>query len=153
MTVMWSLDVVVASVRALMQSIAKGLGNITRQWLCVLARIVEVLQVVAALADTAYTHTDLVERCSEFAAHGFILDVFPPTAEHSRCESSSRATRSRQSGGSRFPSSAASRSSSTVCGHRSVGNCCSPMTFVNEPPCLPDSCPVSRTCCSKLPKV
>ncbi|WP_289019219.1 transcription-repair coupling factor [uncultured Ornithinimicrobium sp.] len=73
--------VVVASVRALLQPIVKGLGELTPVRLQAgddrpLAEVVE------ALAGAAYTRTDMVERRGEFAVRGGILDVFPPTEEH-----------------------------------------------------------------------
>ncbi len=75
------LDVVVAPVRAVLQPIATGLGELAP----VSLRAGEespMDQVVEALAAAAYTRTDLVERRGEFAVRGGILDVFPPTAEH-----------------------------------------------------------------------
>ncbi|CAG7574261.1 transcription-repair coupling factor (superfamily II helicase) [Barrientosiimonas humi] len=75
------LQVVVASVRALMQPIAKGLGDLEPVALQVGdERPLE--QVVEALAAAAYTRTDMVERRGEFAVRGGIVDVFPPTEEH-----------------------------------------------------------------------
>jgi transcription-repair coupling factor (superfamily II helicase) len=75
------LDVVVAPVRALLQPIASGLGELVPVSLRVgEERALE--DVVEALAAAAYARTDLVERRGEFAVRGGILDVFPPTAEH-----------------------------------------------------------------------
>ena len=75
------LKIVVAPVRAVLQPIARGLGDLTPVALAAgderpLERVVEDL--VAA----AYSRTDLVERRGEFAVRGGILDVFPPTEEH-----------------------------------------------------------------------
>jgi transcription-repair coupling factor (superfamily II helicase) len=75
------LRVLVAPVRALLQPIAQGLGELAPVTLRAgderpLERVVEDL--VAA----AYTRTDLVERRGDFAVRGGILDVFPPTEEH-----------------------------------------------------------------------
>ncbi|WP_145228132.1 transcription-repair coupling factor [Rudaeicoccus suwonensis] len=75
------VDVVVASVRAVMQPIAKGLGDLAPVSLRA-GQDADLPQVVAALAGAAYTRTDLVERRGEFAVRGGILDVFPPTQEH-----------------------------------------------------------------------
>ncbi len=75
------LSVVVAPVRALLQPITKGLGDLVP----VALRPGDerpLTDVVEALADAAYTRTDLVERRGEFAVRGGILDVFPPTEEH-----------------------------------------------------------------------
>ncbi len=75
------LDVVVAPVRAVLQPIAVGLGELAPVSLRVGdERPLE--EAVEALAAAAYTRTDLVERRGEFAVRGGILDVFPPTAEH-----------------------------------------------------------------------
>ncbi|AKU15937.1 transcription-repair coupling factor [Luteipulveratus mongoliensis] len=75
------IRVVVASVRALIQPIAKGLGELVPVSLRVGdERPLE--DIVEALAAAAYTRTDMVERRGEFAVRGGILDVFPPTEEH-----------------------------------------------------------------------
>ena len=73
--------VVVASVRALLQPIVRGLGELRP----VRLRAGEerpLAEVVEALVGAAYTRTDMVERRGEFAVRGGILDVFPPTEEH-----------------------------------------------------------------------
>ena len=75
------IAVVVASVRALMQPIAKGLGDLAPVSLRI-GQEAQLPEVVQALAGAAYTRTDLVERRGEFAVRGGILDVFPPTEEH-----------------------------------------------------------------------
>ncbi len=75
------LDVVIAPVRALLQPIVVGLGDLAP----VALRQGEerpLSDVVDALAAAAYTRTDLVERRGEFAVRGGVLDVFPPTEEH-----------------------------------------------------------------------
>ena len=75
------LSVVVAPVRALLQPVTKGLGELVPVRLeAGDERPLE--DVVDALAAAAYTRTDLVERRGEFAVRGGILDVFPPTEEH-----------------------------------------------------------------------
>ena len=43
---------------------------------------IELDAAVEALANAAYTRTDLVEKRGDFAVRGGILDVFPPTEEH-----------------------------------------------------------------------
>ncbi|AXH97304.1 transcription-repair coupling factor [Ornithinimicrobium avium] len=73
--------VVVASVRALLQPLVRGLGDLVP----VRLRAGDerpLSEVVDALAAAAYTRTDMVERRGEFAVRGGILDVFPPTEEH-----------------------------------------------------------------------
>lgn len=75
------LSVVVAPVRAVLQPITKGLGELVPVALRAGdERPME--DVVDALVAAAYTRTDLVERRGEFAVRGGILDVFPPTEEH-----------------------------------------------------------------------
>jgi len=75
------LSVVVAPVRALLQPIATGLGELVPVKLLP-GDERPLADVVDALAAAAYTRTDLVERRGEFAVRGGILDVFPPTEEH-----------------------------------------------------------------------
>ncbi|HEU4998140.1 MAG TPA: transcription-repair coupling factor [Lapillicoccus sp.] len=75
------LSVVVAPVRAVLQPVARGLGELAP--VALTAGDERPLEdVVDALAAAAYTRTDLVERRGEFAVRGGILDVFPPTEEH-----------------------------------------------------------------------
>ncbi|MFM6847664.1 MAG: transcription-repair coupling factor [Terrabacter sp.] len=75
------LSVVVAPVRALLQPLTKGLGDLVP--VALRAGDERPLEdVVDALVAAAYTRTDLVERRGEFAVRGGILDVFPPTEEH-----------------------------------------------------------------------
>ena len=75
------VDVVVAPVRALLQPLVKGLGDL----MPVALRAGDEMpmgDVVEALVAAAYVRTDLVERRGEFAVRGGVLDVFPPTEEH-----------------------------------------------------------------------
>ncbi|MDQ2755352.1 MAG: DEAD/DEAH box helicase, partial [Actinomycetota bacterium] len=75
------LSVVVAPVRAVLQPVVSGLGEL--EPVTLRAGDERPLQsVVEALAGAAYTRTDLVEKRGEFAVRGGILDVFPPTEEH-----------------------------------------------------------------------
>jgi transcription-repair coupling factor (superfamily II helicase) len=75
------VHVVVASVRALLQPVVRGLGDLVPVRLR--AGDERPLQdVVEELVAAAYTRTDLVERRGEFSVRGGILDVFPPTDEH-----------------------------------------------------------------------
>ncbi|EWT04807.1 transcription-repair coupling factor [Intrasporangium chromatireducens Q5-1] len=75
------LSVVVAPIRAALQPLTKGLGELVP---VSLRRGEErpLEDVVEALVSAAYARTDLVERRGEFAVRGGILDVFPPTEEH-----------------------------------------------------------------------
>ncbi|MCE1179131.1 MAG: transcription-repair coupling factor [Micrococcales bacterium] len=75
------LDIVVAPVRAVLQPIAAGLGEL-RPVALRAGDEAPMEQVVADLAAAAYARTDLVERRGEFAVRGGILDVFPPTEDH-----------------------------------------------------------------------
>jgi transcription-repair coupling factor (superfamily II helicase) len=75
------LDVVVAPVRAILQPVVKGLGELRPVSLRA-GEEAPLEQVVADLAAAAYSRTDLVERRGEFAVRGGILDVFPPTEDH-----------------------------------------------------------------------
>jgi transcription-repair coupling factor (superfamily II helicase) len=75
------VDVVVAPVRALLQPLVKGLGNLVPVALRA-GDEMPLEEVVDALVAAAYVRTDLVERRGEFAVRGGILDVFPPTEEH-----------------------------------------------------------------------
>ncbi|MGN6751832.1 MAG: transcription-repair coupling factor [Intrasporangium sp.] len=75
------LAVVIAPVRAALQPLTKGLGELVPVSLKQ-GDDYPLEDVVEALAGAAYTRTDLVERRGEFAVRGGILDVFPPTEEH-----------------------------------------------------------------------
>ncbi|MEO8750759.1 MAG: transcription-repair coupling factor, partial [Allobranchiibius sp.] len=75
------LDVVVASVRAVLQPIAPGLGDLQPVELGP-GDDARLEDVVEALAAAAYARVDMVERRGDFAVRGGILDVFPPTEEH-----------------------------------------------------------------------
>src|SRR4051794_24847891 len=73
--------VLVAPIRAVMQPLVAGLGDLRpvrlRQ-----GDDIGLDETVEALAGAAYTRTDMVERRGEFAVRGGILDVFPPTEDH-----------------------------------------------------------------------
>jgi transcription-repair coupling factor (superfamily II helicase) len=75
------ISVVVAPIRAVLQPIVRGLGDLAPVALRA-GDDVELEKVVERLVAAAYTRTDLVERRGEFAVRGGILDVFPPTEEH-----------------------------------------------------------------------
>ncbi len=75
------IQVVVAPVRAVLQPLVKGLGELVPVALEA-GEEVELTDVVERLAAAAYARTELVERRGEFAVRGGILDVFPPTEEH-----------------------------------------------------------------------
>jgi transcription-repair coupling factor (superfamily II helicase) len=73
--------VVVAPVRAVLQPLVRGLGDLEPVGLQV-GDEMALEQIVERLVAAAYVRTDLVERRGEFAVRGGILDVFPPTEEH-----------------------------------------------------------------------
>jgi transcription-repair coupling factor (superfamily II helicase) len=75
------LAVVVAPVRALLQPLVRGLGELVPVALRA-GDEMPLEKVVDALAAAAYVRTDLVERRGEFAVRGGILDVFSPTEQH-----------------------------------------------------------------------
>ncbi|GAB3592702.1 transcription-repair coupling factor [Angustibacter peucedani] len=75
------VSVVVAPVRAVLQPLVRGLGDLAPVRLAA-GDDAELDDVARGLAAAAYTRTDLVERRGEFALRGGILDVFPPTEEH-----------------------------------------------------------------------
>ncbi|CAB4924471.1 unannotated protein [freshwater metagenome] len=73
--------VLVAPVRAVLQPVVRGLGDLEP----VAVQIGEDIamdDLVRRLAAAAYTRTDLVDKRGQFAVRGGILDVFPPTEEH-----------------------------------------------------------------------
>ena len=75
------VKVVVASVRALLQPIAQGLGDLEPVSLAA-GDERPLNDIVEALVNAAYTRVDMVEKRGEFAVRGGILDVFPPTEDH-----------------------------------------------------------------------
>jgi transcription-repair coupling factor (superfamily II helicase) len=70
-------QVVVATVRSLIQPMAPSLGRLEPIRLTVGAE-----HDFDELVDLAYTRVDMVEKRGEFAVRGGILDLFVPTAEH-----------------------------------------------------------------------
>jgi transcription-repair coupling factor (superfamily II helicase) len=76
-----ALQVVVATVRSLIQPMLAGLGEITPVRLRV-GQVHDFDGVLARLASLSYTRVDMVDRRGEFAIRGGIIDVFPPTADH-----------------------------------------------------------------------
>ncbi|MFP5334076.1 MAG: transcription-repair coupling factor, partial [Actinomycetes bacterium] len=73
--------VVVAPVRAVLQPLVTGLGDLEPVQLRA-GDEADLEDVARRLAGAAYTRTDMVERRGEFAVRGGILDVFPPTVDH-----------------------------------------------------------------------
>jgi transcription-repair coupling factor (superfamily II helicase) len=75
------ISVLVAPVRAVLQPIATGLGDLEPVQLHVGDEI-DLEGVVERLVDAGYLRVDIVERRGEFAVRGGILDVFPAVEEH-----------------------------------------------------------------------
>ncbi|WP_447924714.1 transcription-repair coupling factor [Georgenia muralis] len=75
------IRVLVMPVRALLQPVVEGLGELEPVSLRI-GQQADLEDVAARLAAAAYTRVDMVERRGEFAVRGGILDVFPPTEDH-----------------------------------------------------------------------
>ena len=75
------VSVVVAPVRAVLQPLVQGLGDLEPVALQA-GDEMPLEEIVERLVAAAYVRTDLVERRGEFAVRGGILDVFSPTEEH-----------------------------------------------------------------------
>ncbi len=75
------VQVLVAPIRAVMQPVVRGLGDLEPVRL-VVGQEAPLEAVVEGLASAAYARVDMVERRGEFAVRGGILDVFPPTEDH-----------------------------------------------------------------------
>ena len=73
--------VVVAPIRAVLQPLVRGLGDVDPVVVHP-GDEVGIGDLAANLAGTGYTRTDLVERRGQFAVRGGIVDVFPPTSDH-----------------------------------------------------------------------
>ena len=75
------IRVVVAPVRAVLQPIVAGLGDLEPvAWN--VGDEINVEDVLNKLVMAGYVRSELVERRGEFAVRGGILDVFPPTLDH-----------------------------------------------------------------------
>ncbi|MGA7205765.1 MAG: transcription-repair coupling factor [Specibacter sp.] len=75
------LRVVVAPIRAVVQPIVAGLGELVPVHVKV-GEEIGFTDLVKQLADAAYARVDMVTHRGEFAVRGGILDVFPPTENH-----------------------------------------------------------------------
>ncbi|MCI1896462.1 MAG: transcription-repair coupling factor [Ancrocorticia sp.] len=75
------LRIVIVPVRALMQPIVDGLGELKPVRLRQGDRI-DLAELEKQLSAAAYTRVDMVERRGEFAVRGGIVDIFPPTDSH-----------------------------------------------------------------------
>ncbi|MFI7126163.1 transcription-repair coupling factor [Nonomuraea sp. NPDC050153] len=75
------LSVIVAPIRALLQPIVKGLGDLEPIRLRA-GDDADLDEVVDRLVTNGYHRVDMVEKRGEVAVRGGLLDVFPPTEEH-----------------------------------------------------------------------
>ncbi|WP_146904656.1 transcription-repair coupling factor, partial [Cellulomonas aerilata] len=75
------IRVLVMPVRALLQPVVAGLGDLEPVELNV-GDQADLEDVADRLSGAAYARVDMVERRGEFAVRGGILDVFPPTEDH-----------------------------------------------------------------------
>ncbi|GAA3422341.1 transcription-repair coupling factor [Streptosporangium vulgare] len=75
------LHVVVAPIRALLQPIVRGLGDLRPVRLRA-GDDADLDTVVHSLVENGYHRVDMVEKRGEVAVRGGLLDVFPPTEEH-----------------------------------------------------------------------
>ncbi|MDR3068622.1 MAG: transcription-repair coupling factor [Cellulomonas sp.] len=73
--------VLVVPVRALLQPVVAGLGDLVPVDVSSGDRV-DLDDLATRLVDAAYTRVDMVERRGEFAVRGGILDVFAPTDDH-----------------------------------------------------------------------
>ncbi|SDC90348.1 transcription-repair coupling factor [Sanguibacter gelidistatuariae] len=76
-----AIRVLVMPVRALLQPVVEGLGDLEPVRLEVRDHA-DLSAVADRLSAAAYARVDMVERRGEFAVRGGILDVFPPTEDH-----------------------------------------------------------------------
>jgi transcription-repair coupling factor (superfamily II helicase) len=75
------LQVVVAPIRAMLQPIVGGLGDLVPVRL-VVGDEADPEDVIARLVDIGYARVEMVAKRGELAVRGGLLDVFPPTEEH-----------------------------------------------------------------------
>ncbi|GAA5072356.1 transcription-repair coupling factor [Thermocatellispora tengchongensis] len=75
------LKVIVAPIRAVLQPIVRGLGDLEPVRLRA-GDEAELDDVVVRLVENGYHRVDMVEKRGEVAVRGGLLDVFPPTEEH-----------------------------------------------------------------------
>lgn len=75
------LQFLLVPIRALLQPIAQGLGDLEPVRMSV-GDFADLESVTKALVAAAYSRVDMVESRGEFAVRGDILDVFPPTERH-----------------------------------------------------------------------
>ncbi len=75
------LQVVITTVRSLVQPMASGLGDLDPVRLRV-GQDHDFDSLIGRLVELAYARVDMVGKRGEFAVRGGILDIFPPTTDH-----------------------------------------------------------------------
>lgn len=75
------VQLVVAPIRALLQPIVRGIGDLTPVTLHK-GQSYDFEKVIADLVAGGYSRVDLVEKRGQFAVRGGLVDVFPPSEEH-----------------------------------------------------------------------
>ena len=75
------LRVIVAPIRAVVQPLVAGLGELVPVRVKV-GEEIPFAQLIKSLSEAAYARVDMVTRRGEFAVRGGIIDVFPPTDNH-----------------------------------------------------------------------
>ena len=119
------LRVVVAPIRAVVQPLVAGLGDLVPVSVAV-GDEVPFTELVGRLADAAYARVDMVTHRGEFAVRGGILDVFrPPRTTPSGWSSSAtkwtRCVGSPSRTSARWPPAAVPSSTPPACTHRRAG--------------------------------
>ncbi|MEF9981335.1 MAG: transcription-repair coupling factor [Glutamicibacter sp.] len=76
-----SLNIIIAPIRAVLQPLVAGLGEL-RPVILELDAEPGFDKVIKDLAAAAYARVDMVTHRGEFAVRGGIIDVFPPTLDH-----------------------------------------------------------------------
>ncbi|WP_182172876.1 transcription-repair coupling factor [Flaviflexus equikiangi] len=75
------LSVLVVPIRALLQPVVAGLGEMAPVRVAT-GDTIELESLATALVNAAYVRVDMVDSRGQFAIRGGILDVFPPTEPH-----------------------------------------------------------------------
>lgn len=75
------LAVLIVPVRAMMQPVVGGLGDLTAIHVRV-GDYVDLEDLQERLVGAAYSHVDMIETRGQFAVRGGIIDIFPPSEDH-----------------------------------------------------------------------
>lgn len=144
------IDVLTVPVRALLQPVVQGLGDLTPVRLQV-GDSVDLTDVAHQLADAAYARVDMVERRGEFAVRGGSL-MCSLLTKLTHCASISLVTRSTTSPILRWQTNDLLILPPTVCGHHRAVNFCSPRRFVSVPTTLSPNFPGRQKCWKRCPR-